>query len=102
MDKRFFLALFLSLIVIVVSQLLFPPPKPAPRSAAPRDSSGTSRGAASSTQPAVISVPATVSSKPRVITTVPVLRPRQTRQPQRLRRLAHRRRFTDLAILVQH
>ena len=69
MDKRFFLALFLSLIVIAVSQLLFPPPKPAPRSAAPRDSSGTSRGAASSTQPAVISVPATVSSKPRVITT---------------------------------
>ncbi len=31
MDKRFFLALFLSLIVIAISQLLFPPPKPAPK-----------------------------------------------------------------------
>src|SRR5215210_3324148 len=28
MDKRFFLALFLSLIVIAISQLLFPPIKP--------------------------------------------------------------------------
>ncbi len=32
MDKRFFLALFLSLIAIAVSQLLFPPPKPVPSS----------------------------------------------------------------------
>ncbi|MDQ6871159.1 MAG: membrane protein insertase YidC [Gemmatimonadota bacterium] len=32
MDKRFFLALFLSLIVIAVSQLLFPAPKPIPGS----------------------------------------------------------------------
>jgi YidC/Oxa1 family membrane protein insertase len=32
MDKRFFLALFLSLIAIAVSQLLFPPAKPAPNS----------------------------------------------------------------------
>jgi YidC/Oxa1 family membrane protein insertase len=32
MDKRFFLALFLSLIVIAVAQLLFPPAKPAPGS----------------------------------------------------------------------
>lgn len=30
MDKRFFLALFLSLIAIAVSQLLFPPAKPTP------------------------------------------------------------------------
>src|SRR5438876_11080012 len=30
MDKRFFLALFLSLVAIAVSQLLFPPPKPVP------------------------------------------------------------------------
>src|SRR5436305_10346677 len=30
MDKRFFLALFLSLIVIAVSQLLFPPAKKPP------------------------------------------------------------------------
>ena len=28
MDKRFFLALFLSLVVIAISHLLFPPPKP--------------------------------------------------------------------------
>lgn len=32
MDKRFFLALFLSLIVIALSQLLFPPTKPNPSS----------------------------------------------------------------------
>ena len=32
MDKRFFLALFLSLIVIAVSQLVFPPAKPTPGS----------------------------------------------------------------------
>ena len=34
MDKRFFLALFLSLIVIAISQLLFPPPRPAANSRA--------------------------------------------------------------------
>src|SRR4051812_35953992 len=32
MDKRFFLALFLSLIVIAISQLLFPPTRPKPAS----------------------------------------------------------------------
>ena len=32
MDKRFFLALFLSLVVIALAQLLFPPPKPTPGS----------------------------------------------------------------------
>ena len=50
MDKRFFLALFLSLIAIAVSQLLFPPPKPAPssqRNGSAKDSS-TVRSAASS------------------------------------------------------
>ncbi|HEV7389872.1 MAG TPA: membrane protein insertase YidC [Gemmatimonadaceae bacterium] len=35
MDKRFFLALFLSLVVIALSQLLFPPPKPVPSSQRP-------------------------------------------------------------------
>ena len=70
MDKRFFLALFLSLIVIAASQLLFPPAKPVPRSAVPKkDSSSALRGTASSTQPAVIQPPATVSSQPRAITT---------------------------------
>jgi YidC/Oxa1 family membrane protein insertase len=40
MDKRFFLALFLSLVVIAISQLLFPParPKPGGQSATPKDS----------------------------------------------------------------
>src|SRR5437868_1806799 len=50
MDKRFFLALFLSLIAIAVSQLLFPPAKPAPssqRSAGSIDSAGSQLSAAS-------------------------------------------------------
>jgi YidC/Oxa1 family membrane protein insertase len=54
MDKRFFLALFLSLIAIAVSQLLFPPPKPVPtgqRNVA-NDSAAT-RATASSTNKAV-------------------------------------------------
>lgn len=32
MDKRFFIALFLSLVVIAISQLLFPPPRSVPKS----------------------------------------------------------------------
>ncbi len=71
MDKRFFLALFLSLVVIAVSQLLFPPPKPAMRSAMAKDSSSTLRGAASSTQPSVTQASVTVPSQPRASTTVP-------------------------------
>ena len=67
MDKRFFLALFLSLIVIAVSQLLFPSAKPPARNAVPKDSSSTSREAASSTQLAASAPPATVSSQPRTI-----------------------------------
>jgi len=53
MDKRFFLALFLSLVVIALSQLLFPPPKPVPssqRSANLSDSTTRVNAAASSTQ----------------------------------------------------
>jgi len=52
MDKRFFLALFLSLVVIALSQLLFPPPKPVPsssRSANSSDSATRVSTAASST-----------------------------------------------------
>jgi YidC/Oxa1 family membrane protein insertase len=64
MDKRFFLALFLSLIVIAVSQLLFPSPKPAIRSTVAKDSSATPKaGAASSTQPIAVQAPATVRSQ---------------------------------------
>lgn len=53
MDKRFFLALFLSLIVIAVSQFVFPPAKPAATTpgATAKDSTVALSGAASSTQP---------------------------------------------------
>jgi YidC/Oxa1 family membrane protein insertase len=47
MDKRFFLALFLSLIVIALSQLLFPAPKPV-RTTAAADSTGKTPSSASS------------------------------------------------------
>lgn len=51
MDKRFFLALFLSLIVIAISQLLFPPARPKPGTQAPtaKDSTGAITGSASTT-----------------------------------------------------
>ena len=63
MDKRFFLALFLSLVVIALSQFLFPPAKPVPGPPAgtATDSSDTSK-AVSSTQPSV--APITVASPP--------------------------------------
>jgi YidC/Oxa1 family membrane protein insertase len=53
MDKRFFLALFLSLVVIALFQLLFPPSKPAPgsRATSTKDSIGAANGTASSTIP---------------------------------------------------
>ncbi|HET9634965.1 MAG TPA: membrane protein insertase YidC [Gemmatimonadaceae bacterium] len=54
MDKRFFLALFLSLVVIAITQLLFPSAKPTPASRNAKDStartaSSTAGSAASST-----------------------------------------------------
>src|SRR5204862_4427510 len=56
MDKRFFLALFLSLIAIAVSQLLFPPPKPVPSSHRNGvNDSAAKKMAASSTNEAVAS-----------------------------------------------
>ncbi|MCA1840087.1 MAG: membrane protein insertase YidC, partial [Actinobacteria bacterium] len=59
MDKRFFLALFLSLIVIAISQLLFPPAKPVtPRpTAVAKDSTAALKISASSTQPSVTQAP---------------------------------------------
>jgi len=73
MDKRFFLALFLSLIVIAISQLLFPPTKPTPssQSAIGKDSISGLKNTASSTQPlatqsSAAQVPATASSQGRV------------------------------------
>jgi YidC/Oxa1 family membrane protein insertase len=76
MDKRFFLALFLSLIVIAISQLLFPPPKPAPvtPSATAKDSISAPSVAPSSTQPvepAVTTAPVATPSRPRAGTVAP-------------------------------
>jgi YidC/Oxa1 family membrane protein insertase len=53
MDKRFFLALFLSLVVIAISQLLFPTSKPTPssRAAIGNDSTSAPKKTAPSTQP---------------------------------------------------
>jgi YidC/Oxa1 family membrane protein insertase len=68
MDKRFFLALFLSLVVIAISQLLFPPLKPKPGTSPAADSSSVQARSASSTSPttavsATGSSPQTVDSK---------------------------------------
>jgi YidC/Oxa1 family membrane protein insertase len=52
MDKRFFLALFLSLVVIAISQLLFPPLKPKPGTSLATDSSSVQTKSVSSTSPA--------------------------------------------------
>ena len=60
MDKRFFLALFLSLVVIAISQLLFPPAKPAP-TATRADTTKASTPVAASTTPL-----APVAGKPTV------------------------------------
>jgi YidC/Oxa1 family membrane protein insertase len=70
MDKRFFLALFLSLIVIAVSQLLFPAPKPVPPSTVAKDSSSTPIEAASSTQPSVAQRPVAAPARPAASTSV--------------------------------
>jgi YidC/Oxa1 family membrane protein insertase len=52
MDKRFFLALFLSLIAIAVSQLLFPPTKPIPAARVPTDSSAAAATASTTVKTA--------------------------------------------------
>src|SRR5215210_4677934 len=72
MDKRFFLALFLSLIVIALSQLLFPPVKSAngPSAATAKDS-GSVSNTASSTQRAVAPTPIAAPSQSRATVTVP-------------------------------
>ena len=58
MDRRFFLALFLSLIVIALTQVLFPPVKPRPAAQNGNDSTvrtaSSTVAAASSTPPAAI------------------------------------------------
>src|SRR5689334_11600109 len=67
MDKRFFLALFLSLVVIAVTQLLFPPAKPAPTARNAKDS--TARTASSTSQS--VSSPTPSSTRPDSIPVVP-------------------------------
>jgi YidC/Oxa1 family membrane protein insertase len=57
MDKRFFLALFLSLVVIAISQLLFPPVKPKPGTSVSSDSTSVEARSASST-------PSTLAASP--------------------------------------
>ncbi|MBC8164386.1 MAG: membrane protein insertase YidC, partial [Bryobacteraceae bacterium] len=61
MDKRFFLALFLSLIVIAVSQVLFPTVPPVKPPLTGTDSTSNAAAVASSTAPAI---PAGVTSTP--------------------------------------
>src|SRR6266550_5781317 len=78
MDKRFFLALFLSLIVIAISQLLLPPPRPVPnaRGAIAKDSSSSPKEAASSTETLITKAPTITASQSKaaaVSSTVAVL-----------------------------
>lgn len=68
MDKRFFLALFLSLVVIAISQLLFPTSKPTPsnQTAIGNDSaSATKNAASSSTQQLASQTPLTQAQTTR-------------------------------------
>ena len=67
MDKRFFLALFLSLVVIAATQLLFPPAKPAPTARNAKDS--TARTASSTTQG--VSSPIVPSARARSVPVAP-------------------------------
>ncbi len=62
MDKRFFLALFLSLVVIAISQLLFPPVKPKPGTSVPSDSPSVEGKGVSST-------PSTLAPSPNASST---------------------------------
>ena len=67
MDKRFFIALFLSLIAIAVSQLLFPPAKPVPssqRTAGPADSTRSRVSASASSTGTTAPVAAAVAPGP--------------------------------------
>jgi YidC/Oxa1 family membrane protein insertase len=72
MDKRFFLALFLSLIAIAVSQLLFPPSKPVSASRPLADSSTTPARAGSLSAPTVApAAPANNGNALRTVAIVP-------------------------------
>ena len=66
MDKRFFLALFLSLIVIAISQLLFPPARPKPGSQQPVGKDSTQASTVASSTEKMTAAPA-----PTAATTAP-------------------------------
>lgn len=73
MDKRFFLALFLSLVVIAISQLLFPPVKPKPGTPTPSDSTSVDTRTVSSTPSALAATPSASSAQtiePKAVSTI--------------------------------
>lgn len=73
MDKRFFLALFLSLVVIAISQLLFPPVKPKPGTSTPSDSTSVDTRTVSSTPSALAATPSASSAQtiePKAVSTI--------------------------------
>lgn len=73
MDKRFFLALFLSLVVIAISQLLFPPVKPKPGTSASSDSTSVEGRAVSSTPSTLATSPiagSTQTIEPKAVSTI--------------------------------
>jgi YidC/Oxa1 family membrane protein insertase len=77
MDKRFFLALFLSLIVIAVSQLLFPAPKTVPGSRTSPAADSVSRTKSPGGQAAASSTPpnANPTSAPLATRVTPAVTP---------------------------
>jgi len=84
MDKRFFLALFLSLIVIALSQLLFPPQKPKPNAGqtvadSTAGQSATASSTKASTQP---------SSSPGLVSPLPIADTNTSRNEARLTSVA--------------
>ena len=84
MDKRFFLALFLSLIVIALSQLLFPPQKPKPNAGqtvadSTAGQSATASSTKASTQP---------SSSPGLVSPLPIADTNTSRNDARLTSVA--------------
>jgi YidC/Oxa1 family membrane protein insertase len=85
MDKRFFLALFLSLIVIAISQLLFPTAKPTPSKQAVvgADSISRLKNTASSTQPLSTQTSAIAATSPNARSSSEVAEVPATNAPAR-------------------
>ena len=72
MDKRFFLALFLSLVVIALSQWLFPSAKPVQTAATRADSAGRIPPVASPTPPVVSTTGGTSQPEPVTDSLAPI------------------------------